>query len=420
MPTTRQPQASDDDALLGAPAAHPGHTLLAIALALLALQGGFYAFVGPLPIALGENGFSASGVGAIIGAASVVQILAAPLVGPMIDRYGSLRLMYLAGLCYSLGALVMIGPLAEPESQGVLPILGARAIQGVGLSIVLPAGLAMVPRIVPSSRSGVGLGVVASSNNLALVALSPLSLLIFASWSFQAVAMLAVASSIAGVALFRAFMLRYARAELGPSESAEATSMRVVQFRWRIERGWLPVLAALATASFLWGVLVAHLPYPAHASGADVGLFFVAHGITILLVRVPTGWLLDSGHYRALAFAGVTAGLLTCLVLVGTPTDLTLLAAGVSAGASAGLVVTTLLVLLAERVGEGDQGRAFALFSAALALGISAGSIATGPMVERSGLGAGLVVAAIALVSSGLIIQRITSSRDGLVGRPRL
>ena len=42
-----------------------------------------------------------------------------------------------------------------------------------------------------------------------------------------------------------------------------------------------------------WGVVVAFLPQRAEAAGANVGLFFVADGIAILLSRVPSGWIVD-------------------------------------------------------------------------------------------------------------------------------
>lgn len=389
-------------------ARNPGRTLLAIAFALLALQGGFYTFVAPLPIALGAGGLTDGEIGLIVGAASLVQIVAAPLIGPLIDRFGSPVLLYVAGACYVVSAAVLIGPLAEPADGGTLAILSVRALQGVGLAIALPAGLAMVPRIVSARRGGVGLGVVASSNNLALVALSPLALAVYRARSFQAVAVLAAVASLLAVVLFRAFVASQARTR----RSIDTSVQGALGFRWRIDQEWLPILAALAMASCLWGVLVAHLPYRAYAAEADISLFFVAHGATILFVRVPAGWLLDRGRHRVLAFTGVAAGLLTCLLLLQPLTDLTLFASGMCAGASAGLVVTTLLVLLGARASRGDQGRAFALFSAALALGITAGSIATGPAIERAGLGAGLAAAALALITSGTIIERVIRAQE--------
>ena len=38
---------------------------------------------------------------------------------------------------------------------------------------------------------------------------------------------------------------------------------------------------------------MAFLPQRAEAAGANIGLFFVADGIAIMLTRVPSGWLAD-------------------------------------------------------------------------------------------------------------------------------
>ena len=40
-------------------------------------------------------------------------------------------------------------------------------------------------------------------------------------------------------------------------------------------------------------MIIAYLPQRAEAAGADIGLFFVADGVAILLSRVPAGWLAD-------------------------------------------------------------------------------------------------------------------------------
>ena len=74
------------------------------------------------------------------------------------------------------------------------------------------------------------------------------------------------------------------------------------------------------------------LPPPAaEAAGADIGLFFVADGIAILLSRVPAGWLADRMRPVILMLVGLSMTAVM-IVLLAMPTTTPLL---VIAGCSA-------------------------------------------------------------------------------------
>ena len=70
-----------------------------------------------------------------------------------------------------------------------------------------------------------------------------------------------------------------------------------------------------------WGVIVAFLPQRAEAAGANIGLFFVADGIAILLSRVPSGWLADRIRPIFLILAGLLATGCAVLVLTAAADD---------------------------------------------------------------------------------------------------
>ena len=111
-----------------------------------------------------------------------------------------------------------------------------------------------------------------------------------------------------------------------------------------------------------WGVIVAFLPQRAEAAGADIGLFFVADGIAILLTRMPTGWLADRIRPIFLVLSGLAATAFAVLVLTAPSTTPLLIAAGTLTGTGGGLVITPLLVELSRRSLTADRGSAFALF----------------------------------------------------------
>ncbi|MER3418394.1 MAG: hypothetical protein C4343_04685, partial [Chloroflexota bacterium] len=53
---------------------------------------------------------------------------------------------------------------------------------------------------------------------------------------------------------------------------------------------WAAPLAIVVLFVAHWGVVTAYLPQRAEEAGANIGLFFAADGVSVLLMRVPAGW----------------------------------------------------------------------------------------------------------------------------------
>jgi predicted MFS family arabinose efflux permease len=178
------------------------------------------------------------------------------------------------------------------------------------------------------------------------------------------------------------------------------------RFGFALRPAWVrPILIAMLYVLH-WGVITAYLPQRAEASGADVGLFFVADGIAIVCLRVPSGWLADRIRPVYLVLAGLAATAVAVGVLVLPATTELLVFAGVLTGASGGLLITPILVELSRRSGDADRGSAFSLFQASLASALVLGSIGASPLVAAAGFEAailasvaGLGLAAVVAVS---------------------
>lgn len=389
---------------------HPGVVRLAIAL--FAIQAGFHAFTAVLPLALADGGVPDPEIGLVVGSAALVQVPAAFAAGALLDRFGGTRLLGLATVAYVGGALLLLLPGVEPGGPR-LPFFGARILQGVGIAAALPAALALVPRLVPAERRGFGLAFIGAAHNLTLVALPPLSLAILAIGGMDGVGLLAIAMCVVGLAIARTIVLRPAPAIGGtdPSGAGLRPAHRRLGFAFR--RSWLSILAIILLYVAHWGVVVAYLPQRADAAGADIGLFFAADGIAILLARVPTGSLADRVQARWLVLAGVLLTGVSLGLLLLPPTTPLLILAGVIGGAGGGLVLSPLLLEISRRSDDADRGSAFALFSAALAGALSLGSVGGAPIVGLAGfeaaIGAGIVAlgaAALVSVADGRLAQR--------------
>ena len=113
------------------------------------------------------------------------------------------------------------------------------------------------------------------------------------------------------------FDRRRARAEAPRAGARRATPGDGVGFAFR--RSWAPLIAIILLFIAHWGVIIAYLPQRAEAAGADIGLFFVADGVAILLSRVPAGWLADRMRPLVLMLVGFSMTAVT-IVLLALPT----------------------------------------------------------------------------------------------------
>ena len=380
-----------------------------LAVALFAVQAGFHAFTASLPIALARAGVPDPQIGLIVGTAALVQIPAAFVAGVVVDRVGGLRAFTAGGLAYLVGCGILLLPGVEPGGPSA-PFIAARVFQGIGIAATLPAALSLVPRLVAADRRGFGLAFVGSAHNLTLVLIPPLSLAVLAMTSLHGVALMAVAFVLVGLTIVRIVPFRFrstgeaAGGHNGPTDIAR----RRLGFAFR--RAWAPLIAIDLLYIAHWGVIVAFLPQRAEAAGANIGLFFVADGIAILLSRVPSGWLADRIRPILLVVTGLAATGVAVLVLTLPPTTPLLVVAGALTGSGGGLVITPLLIEMSRRSRDADRGSAFALFSAANASALAIGSIGGAIVLDRFGFEcamlatlAGVVgAAAVALLDQGL------------------
>lgn len=366
-----------------------------IALVLFAAQAGYQAYTASLPLALARAGTSDPLIGLIVGIAALVQVPSAIVVGGLVDRFGGIRLLAAGMAAYVAGSAVLLVPGVDPAGS-LAPFAIARILQGIGIGACLPSALSLVPRAVDLGRRSVALAVVQSANNLATIVVPPLSLAALDAGGAAAVATLAIVIILGGCVLLASVPGRLRPVAARPAGAPQ-------RLRLVLRRAWISPLAVITLYLVHWGVIVAYLPQRVEEGGVNVALFFVADGAAVLVSRPPTGWLTDRIRPHRLVGAGLTCTTLCLLLLLQVPSPGQLLVSGLLAGAGGGLVMTPLLVELARRSDDADRGSAFALFSAATALGMGIGSMALAPLVGSVGFDGGVLMA-LAAVAAALVL----------------
>lgn len=390
-----------------------GPMLVRLAVALFALQSGFHGFTASLPVALARAGVADEEIGVIVGLAAVVQVPAAFAGGALVDRFGGLRLLAVGAVAYLIGAGVMLLPGVDPGGD-MLSFAVARVSQGIGIALTLPAALSLVARLVAPDRRGFGLAFIGSAHNLTLVVMPPLSLAVLGTGSsLDPVALLVIGIVLIGVLLLVAVPIRLRPATEhehpeAPASSGNAPGSKppVLASRWlgfAFRREWIPLLVITLLYVAHWGVVTAYLPQRAELAGADVGWFFVADGIAVLALRIPSGWLADRIQPRWLMLTGLLLTALAIGLLVLPPSTPVLVLAGALTGGGAGLVLTPLLVEMSRRSTDADRGSAFAMVSAALAGALVLGSIGAAPIIASAGFEATILATIVGLACATVV-----------------
>ncbi len=371
-------------------ASSPPVLVILLAIATFLVQAGFHGYTAALPLALARAGEADATIGLIVGTAALVQIPAAIAGGRLVDRFGGIRLFGVGGLAYVLASGILLLPGVEPGGS-VLPFILARALQGMGIAVALPAALSLVPGIVDPARLGSALAIVGGAQNLTLVIMPPLSIAILDAGSLDGVAVATIFFVAAGALLAWRLPIRRVAPEAAPTARRFGITFR---------REWAIPLAILITYVAHWGAVLAYLPVRAAASGADIGLYFTADGIAIFAMRLPSGWLADRISSRWLLVAGSAATAVAIGMLLMPLSTPLLMLSGFVGGAGGAFVMTPLLLEISRRSSDADRGSAFALYSGGLAVALTLGSIGAAPLVAILGLSAALVVGIVLILVS--------------------
>ena len=372
-----------------------------LAFSVFAIQAGFHGFTASLPVALARAGVSNAEIGLIVGIASLIQVPAAFVAGAVVDRIGGLRVLALGGVAYLVGCGILALPGVEAGGPA-LPFVVARLFQGVGIAGNLPAAMSLVPRLTSARRRGVGLAFIGSAHNLTMVVMPPVSLVILSMTSLHGVALAMTAVVAAGLSLALLIPFHFQESDAtDPATPAHSVARRHLGLA--IRPSWIPLLTMVLLYIGHWGVIVAYLPQRAEAAGADIGLFFAADGIAVLLSRVPTGWLADHVRSVYLMVSGLALSGTSVVLLTAPPTTPLLIISGLLGGVGGGLTMTPILLELAHRSTDADRGSAFSLFSAALALALVFGSIGAAPLVQVFGFEAALLAGVAGIIAAALV-----------------
>lgn len=391
--------------------------LLGLSVLALALGHVFSNAVRTLPamaadVLQRDLGVTADGLAALTGAFPAAFALAMLPVGVALDRYG------VKPTALALLTIAAVGSLLGAGAAGPWSMLAAQVVLGIGCSGMLMCPVTFAAKNLPPQRFGLWGGVIQAFGNTGmLLSASPLALLVDAAgWraGYLACALLAVGAAAAVVVL-----VREAPAALQARRSVAEDARDVI--RLGLSRGIRgPVVIAFASFAAVLGVRgLWGGPWLMEVKGlARVPAGNILLLCTFALIAGPAiAGMLErrfQAHRRALLVGGHLGAAVAVMLMVlggrlgwGAGADAVLLVAF-------GLMISLQVICFAlvraavppERVGRALSAMNISFFGGAAVL-----QAASGAAAAASGIGAALLVFAVALVACSLAFLRLPGPR---------
>ncbi|MDG5777986.1 MFS transporter [Haloarculaceae archaeon H-GB2-1] len=427
--------------------------ILTLAMARMAdaLGNSFLIIVLPLYIASGEIslqgivGTELAGfvlreetlIGLVLSLFGFLNSFGQPITGRLSDRTGRRRVFVLAGL-----AVFGVGSAAYPFLTSYWGVLLARALQGIGAALTIPATVALVNDYAASDAERGGNFGVFNTFRLLGFGFGPIiaGIVITGGISGQDVVEYALPGVLAafgeslsgfaaafGVAVAGAvvsFVLVLLYVTDPPASEAAASKSLSVAIRDPDGRG-LDSVFVLGVGTFLMAVTIAlfatlEAPIREHLNESTVmfGTQFAAAVIGNILLQVPVGRASDRYGRKRFIVLGFVLLVPSVLAQGYVSTPLAMLAARLFQGVSVAFVFAPGLALAGDLAKDRGSGTTLSVLTMAFGLGVAVGPLASGVLYNLGGLAAPFVFgAALAVVALVLTYAQVEETFEGTASK---
>jgi len=325
-----------------------------------------------LPLFVVQTGGDKSAAGLVMGAIGVTSLGSLPFLAPLIERHG--RRPFIVG-----GILVM-----GISNAGFLlfnhyspTMIALRLVQGVAFAACFNGCSTAVVDLVPASHRAQGIGLFGVSGSLAVAVGPYIGETVLLAWGFGAYFALLVAFGLCG--FIASLFLREPTPRL-------ASGRLHGFFSTAFHDGHLYMMMTAAVFGSGFAAMNTFFPLYASSLGLRAGPFFVAYGITLVLVRVFLGALADRMQRdRLIVFClgGFGCMLLgTAQIAVAWHT----IALGLVFGVLQGLSYPAMMARMVDHSSDDSRAVVVALFTGSFGVGLNASVLVWGYVADLKGI----------------------------------
>jgi MFS family permease len=343
-----------------------------------------------VPLYAHELGAGRFQVGALFSVATLAAALLSMPAGVLIDRFGTRTLLILS-LIIAAGS-----QLAMAEATTVAPLFVWQIVGGLGAGAQQAALFSAITALVPSGRLGRAMGWLTFSMQAGFF-IGPSIAGLLLQW-------ITLRTDIAVTTALLVFTIPGAMVASTAPQSGQRLSFMGPLRALITQRAFGPVVIGLVAATLAWGTVGAFLPIFGKESlglpNSQIGLLLAIQAVANGLARIPGGRLVDRAKNRwPIVFVGVMVWSVAAIVLghlsgFWAPVVLLVLATPFVATA-----YVAMGVVFGDLSTGSTRGVTMGAYGTVLFLGLAAGPLLFGPIVQAYGYAAGFTAcAAVAMV----------------------
>lgn len=352
-----------------------------VCLSNIAVFAGFQMLTPTIPVYVESLGGKATIMGLVMGIFALAAVAVRPFVGWALNAWGR-RTVFVFGL-----AVFVVSTLAYRWAPSLGVLLALRFVHGFGWGFSTTAAGTIATDVSPRGRLGEGMGFFGASSTIAMATGPALGLFMVNRFDFPA--MFYASAVLALLATALAWAIHYAKAEPAPNPGAGRARTALIEMR-----AVRPAVVMLLSNTTFGAIITFIALYAMQRGIANIGLFFTAYSLALMVTRPVSGMLLDRRGADMVIVPGLVLTA-AALVLVSQAQVLwVFLVAGVVYGVGFGAVQPSLQTLAVRDLPRDRVGPANGTFYNGFDLGIGIGSVLWGAAAQATGYSQMYLIAA--------------------------
>ena len=349
-----------------------------------------------VPLYAHDLGASRFEVGALFSVSTLAAAVLSLPSGILVDRFGTRALL---GLSFLFAAVSQLATAATPS---VPPLFIWQVVGGLAAGAQQAALFSAVTESTSAGRLGRSMGWLTFSMQAGFF-LGPSIAGIALRW-------IDIRTDIAVTTALLLFAIPGALAASGTRQrTGEGLSLRVPLQALLRQPAFVPVTIGLIAVTLVWGTVGAFLPvFGKEALGlpsAEVGYLLALQAVVNGLSRLPGGRLVDRARQRwPIVFVGVIVWSTATVVLghlTGFLGPAIVLVVGTPFMATAFVAIG---VVFADLSATSTRGVTMGMYGTILFVGLAAGPLIFGPVVQNAGYAAGFTACAVVATALGVVM----------------
>ena len=330
------------------------------------------------------------------------------VIGALAGRiYAGKQVAYTGGKKMLLigAALVLIVTSLYFLPLGLYGLIIIRFLHGVTIGVGTTATGTIVAQVIPSSRSGEGIGYFSMSVVMA-TAIGPLiGVMFITNIGFTSVFLFSLVMS--AVSLLLSLTLRPPQVTKPEKPENEPFS-----FSDYYEKRALPVSTVMFVMAFAYSSILSFVTgYAQEINLIQAGsLFFLVYGVTVLLSRPITGPLMDKKGANIVIYPAIISFALGMIVISQAYVGIVLLIAAALLGLGYGNIQSIIQALAIKMTPRENMGLANSTYFIALDLGLGLGPLVLGYLIPISGY-RGMYLLLVIVILAGMLLYHFMHGR---------